>query len=170
MLEGQRASLEALQSNSGDADDDAIRDWLERRQLGNLQSVVEAISVDEGYERAAELVLRDALSGLVLESAQAITADGGGLPAGLTLISGEKTNRSSDSGLLAHFLSVPRGLESVIREVRVVETWEQALNARASLNGRESVVSCDGVWVATDWIKTALMGKTRRVCSLDSAS
>ena len=52
MLEGQRASLEALQNNSGDADDEAIRDWVEHRHLGNLQSVIEVISVDEGYERS----------------------------------------------------------------------------------------------------------------------
>ena len=156
MLEGQRASLEALQSNSGDTDDEAIRDWLDRRHLGNLKSVIEVISVDEGYERAAELVLRDALSGLVLDSAQAITAEGGELPAGLTLISGAKTNRSNNSGLLAHFLSVPSGLGSLIDEVRVVDSWEQALSARASLNARESVVSLDGVWVGADWIKTSI--------------
>ena len=159
MLEGQRASLEALQSNSGDTDDEAIRDWLDRRHLGNLQSVIEVISVDEGYERAAELVLRDALSGLVLDSAQAITAEGGELPAGLTLISGAKTNRSNNSGLLAHFLSVPSGLGSLIDEVRVVDSWEQALSARASLNDRESVVSRDGVWVGADWIKTSIDGQ-----------
>lgn len=156
MLEGQRASLEALQSNSGDADDEAIRNWLDRRHLGNLQSVIEVISVDEGYERAAELVLRDALSGLVLDSAQAITAEEGELPAGLTLISGAKTNRSNDSGLLARFLSVPSGLGSLIDEVRVVDSWDQALSARASLTGRQSVVSRDGVWVGADWIKTSI--------------
>ena len=159
MLEGQRASLEALQSNSGDTDDEAIRDWLDRRHLGNLQSVIEVISVDEGYERAAELVLRDALSGLVLDSAQAITAEGGELPAGLTLISGAKTNRSNNSGLLAHFLSVPSGLGALIDEVRVVDSWEQALSARASLNDRESVVSRDGIWVGADWIKTSIDGQ-----------
>ena len=156
MLEGQRASLEALQSNSGESDDEAIRDWLEGQHLGNLKSVIEVISVDEGYERAAELVLREALSGLVLDSAKAITADGGELPAGLTLISGAKTNRSNNSGLLAHFLSVPSGLGALIDEVRVVDTWEQALSARASLKGRESVVSRDGVWVGADWIKTSI--------------
>ena len=156
MLEGQRASLEALQSNSADADDEAIRNWLERRHLGNLQSVIEVISVDEGYERAAELVLRDTLSGLVLDSEQTITAAGGELPAGLTLISGAKTNRINNSGMLAHFLSVPSGLGALIDEVRVVDSWEQALSARASLIGRESVVSRDGVWVGVDWIKTSI--------------
>ena len=159
MLEGQRASLEALQSNSGDTDDEAIRDWLDRRHLGNLQSVIEVISVDEGYERAAELVLRDALSGLVLDSAEAVTAESGKLPAGLTLISGAKTNRSNNSGLLAHFLSVPSGLGALIDEVRVVDSWEQALSARASLNDRESVVSRDGIWVGADWIKTSIDGQ-----------
>jgi len=159
MLEGQRASLEALQSNSGDTDDEAIRDWLDRRHLGNLQSVIEVISVDEGFERAAELVLRDTLSGLVLDSAEAITAESGELPAGLTLISGAKTNRSNNSGLLAHFLSVPSGLGALIDEVRVVDSWEQALSARASLNDRESVVSRDGVWVGADWIKTSIDGQ-----------
>ena len=159
MLEGQRASLEALQSNSGDTDDEAIRDWLDRRHLGNLQSVIEVIAVDEGYERAAELVLRDALSGLVLDSAEAITAESGELPAGLTLISGAQTNRSNNSGLLAHFLSVPSGLGALIDEVRVVDSWEQALSARASLNDRESVVSRDGVWVGADWIKTSIDGQ-----------
>ena len=156
MLEGQRASLEALQTNSGDADDGAIHDWLARRHFGSLKSVVEVISVDEGYERAAELVLRDALSGLVLDSAQAISADGDKLPAGLTLVAGAKTVRSNNSDSLAHFLSVPSGLESQIDEVRVVDTWDQALSARATLTGRESVVSCDGVWVGADWIKTSV--------------
>jgi chromosome segregation protein len=130
-LTGQRASLEALQLDSKEmASDDAVDAWLSAQAMTNSDPLVEAISVDEGFEVAADVILGHWLHGMqsdlgALDTAATVP------PTGLTLIDAGATPRSSDPALLAHYIDVPRGLEYLISGVQVVDDWTAALNARS---------------------------------------
>ena len=153
-LTGQRASLEALQLDSKEmASDDAVDAWLSAQAMTNSDPLVEAISVDEGFEVAADVILGHWLHGMqsdlgALDTAATVP------PTGLTLIDAGATPRSSDPALLAHYIDVPRGLEYLISGVQVVDDWTAALNARSRLSSGESVISKDGIWVAKGWIRS----------------
>jgi chromosome segregation protein len=69
-LSGQRASLEALQSDAREENGgQSVTDWLQVQGVEKHGVVLDVISVDAGYEAAADLVLGDWLSAFRAELA-----------------------------------------------------------------------------------------------------
>jgi chromosome segregation protein len=153
-LTGQRASLEALQSDArARSSVDFVSEWLGNHGIEQTAPLVEAIVVDEGFEAAADVVLGDWLVALQAEltslSPSAVVP-----PAGLTLVDAEPGERSTDPLLLSHYVQLPRGLEYLMSGLRVADDWQAALDARASLSTDESIISKDGLWVAKHWMRS----------------
>jgi chromosome segregation protein len=153
-LTGQRASLEALQSDAqGSSSGDFVSEWLGNHGIERPAPIVEAIVVDEGFEAAADVVLGDWLVALQTELAS-LSPSADVPPAGLTLVDAEPSERSADPLLLSHYVQLPRGLEHLMSGVRVAEDWQAALDARPSLSAGESIISKDGLWVAKHWMRS----------------
>ena len=153
-LTGQRASLEALQSDAqGSSSGDFLSEWLGNHGIERTAPIVEAIVVDEGFEAAADVVLGDWLVALQTELTL-LSPSADVPPAGLTLVDVEPGERSADPLLLSHYVQLPRGLEHLMSGVRVAEDWQAALDARPSLSAGESIISKDGRWVAKHWMRS----------------
>ena len=153
-LTGQRASLEALQSDAqASSSGDFVSEWLGNHGIERMAPIVEAIVVDEGFEAAADVVLGDWLVALQTELTS-LSPSTDVPPAGLTLVDAEPGERSADPLLLSHYVQLPRGLEHLMSGVRVAEDWQAALDARASLSAGESIISKDGLWVAKHWMRS----------------
>lgn len=153
-LTGQRASLEALQSDAqARSSGDFVSEWLGNHGIEQAAPLVEAIVVDEGFEAAADVVLGDWLVALQAELTS-LSSSIDVPPTGLTLVDAEPGERSADPLLLSHYIQLPRGLEHLMSGVRVVEDWQAALGARASLSVDESIISKDGLWVAKHWMRS----------------
>ena len=152
-LTGQRASLEALQSNAhARSSGDFVGEWLDSHGIKQIAPLVEAIVVDEGYELAADMVLGDWLVALQAELTS-LSSSSAVPPAGLTLVDEEPGERSADPLLLSHYVQLPRALDHLISGVRVADDWQAALDARTSLSADESIILKDGLWVAKHWIR-----------------
>ena len=153
-LTGQRASLEALQSDAqARFSGDFVSEWLGNHGIEQAAPLVEAIVVDEGFEAAADVVLGDWLVALQAELTS-LSSSIDVPPTGLTLVDAEPGERSADPLLLSHYIQLPRGLEHLMSGVRVAEDWQEALGARASLSVDESIISKDGLWVAKHWMRS----------------
>ena len=153
-LTGQRASLEALQSDAqARFSGDFVSEWLGNHGIEQAAPLVEAIVVDEGFEAAADVVLGDWLVALQAELTS-LSSSIDVPPTGLTLVDAEPGERSADPLLLSHYIQLPRGLEHLMSGVRVAEDWQEALGARASLSIDESIISKDGLWVAKHWMRS----------------
>jgi chromosome segregation protein len=153
-LTGQRASLEALQSDAqARSSGDVVSEWLVDHGIEQAAPLVEAIVVDEGFEAAADVVLGDWLVALQAELSS-LSSSTVVPPEGLTLVDAAPGERSDDPRLLSHYLQMPRGLEHLISGVRVVDNWQAALDARTSLSTDESIISKDGLWVAKHWMRS----------------
>ncbi len=153
-LTGQRASLEALQSDAqARSSGDFVSEWLGNHGIEQAAPLVEAIVVDEGFEAAADVVLGDWLVALQAELTS-LSSSTGVPPTGLTLVDAEPGERSADPLLLSHYIQLPRGLEHLMSGVRVAEDWQAALGARVSLSVDESIISKDGLWVAKHWMRS----------------
>ena len=153
-LTGQRASLEALQSDAqARSSGDFVSEWLGNHGIEQAAPLVEAIVVDEGFEAAADVVLGDWLVALQAELTS-LSSSIDVPPTGLTLVDAEPGERSADPLLLSHYIQLPRGLEHLMSGVRVAEDWQEALGARASLSVDESIISKDGLWVAKHWMRS----------------
>lgn len=153
-LTGQRASLEALQSDAqARSSADFVTEWLGKHGIGHTSPLVEAIVVDDGFEAAADVVLGDWLVALQAELAS-LTSNTDAPPAGLTLVDAEPGEKSADPKLLSHYVQLPLGLEHLLSGVYIAEDWQSALDARAGLSANESIISKDGLWVAKHWMRS----------------
>ena len=153
-LSGQRASLEALQSDAREENGgQSVTDWLRVQGVEKHGLVLDAISVDAGYEAAADLVLGDWLSAFRAELASFDALDTEP-SSGLRLVGLSSASRSTEPSMLAHYLDVPEAVQHVIAEVQVVEDWRTALAQRPTLSDGASIVSKDGLWVSKYWIRT----------------
>lgn len=155
--QGRYASLEALQQAARNQDGDMLS-WLAEKGLDKQQRLSENLSVEQGWERALETVLGDSL--------QAICCDGELDPlAELVsqlehgslhlLLSGLQSNTQSDSGKGSLLSSLVKNgtLPASASNVYVAETLNDALDLRKQLNVHESVVSKDGIWLGTNWLR-----------------
>jgi chromosome segregation protein len=161
-LLGRQSSLEALQQQAlGSTEKDSKR-WLEQQQLQNKPRLVDGLKVEHGWEQAAELVLGEHLQAICVDDIAALGTTLAGFDKGqLTLrdrhsgASAGSSNAALAAHALAHKVSAGFPLESVLAGVYAVDTLDQALDLRASLRPGESLVTRDGVWLGSDWLKLA---------------
>ncbi len=159
-LLGRQSSLEALQQQAlGSSEKDGQR-WLEQQQLQNKPRLVDGLKVEHGWEQAVELVLGEHLQAICVDD---IAAFSGAVP---SFDKGELVLRDRQGGapaapanadLATHALttkvsaSVP--LDSILAGVYAVDTLDQALDLRSKLRPGESLVTREGVWLGSDWLK-----------------
>ncbi len=154
VLAGQKASLEALQADAKDEQAQTeANDWLQQALDTDGIAVLDLVSVDTGYEAAADLVLGAWVSSMGA-NLQQLKPDSVQPPAGLSLIDATHADQISDKSMLAHYIKGPIGIRDALAGVRVVETWQQAMEARAELTDGQSVVSQDGLWVGCSWMRS----------------
>ena len=154
VLSGQKASLEALQADAKDEQaQTVVNDWLRDVLSTEGVALLDLVSVKSGYEAAADLVLGAWVSSTGADLQQFKT-DPSEPPAGVSLVDSAMSVGSADSGMLAHYIKGPVGITDALAGVRVVETWQQAMSARAELTEGQSVVSQDGLWVGRSWMRS----------------
>ena len=154
VLAGQKASLEALQADAKDEQAQTeANEWLQQALDTDGIALLDLVSVDTGYEAAADLVLGAWVSSMGA-NLQQLTSGSLQPPAGLSLVDAAHADQNSDTSMLAHYIKGPVGIRDALAGVRVVETWQQAMEARAELTEGQSVVSQDGLWVGRSWMRS----------------
>ena len=154
VLAGQKASLEALQADAKDEQAQTeVNDWLDQVLADEGIALLDLVSVESGYEAAADLVLGAWVSSMSA-NLQQLKSDSVQPPAGLSLVDAASADRNSDTSMLAHYIKGPAGIIDALAGVRVVETWQQAMAERAELTDGQSVVSQDGLWVGRSWMRS----------------
>jgi len=155
---GRHASLEALQQAALGKRQGAVSEWLAGQGLSESKRLAEGLSVAEGWERAVECVLGDNLEAVCVEGMDPVLGALGSLQHG-TLALFDISNRaaaSADKGTtLLSKLNAPWALDSLLGGVYVAEDLQAALALRAGLAAHESVITRDGVWLGSGWLRVA---------------
>lgn len=158
-LESHHASLQALQQAALGRDADATVRWLAERGLADVSRLGERVSVERGWEAAAEVVLGPMLQGVVVDSLGSFAQGLGEIVEGeltlLALKSGGGTARSGPHRLLADVMTSDLDLEPVLDSVQIADTLTDALARRDALAHGESIVTPEGIWVGRDWARVA---------------
>ena len=158
VLAGQKASLEALQEDAKkDQDLDEVNEWLKDALSSEGSELLNLVSVETGYETAADLVLGSWMSSIGVDLQhlpQHPKSDLVQPPAGLSLIDAAVSESRVDDTMLAHYIKGPLGIADALSGVRVVQSWQQAMAARKELTAGQSVVSQDGLWVGKSWMRS----------------
>lgn len=160
-LRGQAANLQAIQDAALSSNVPEAETWIRDNDLVDAQRLGENLSVVPGWERAVESVLGrfmqalqvDDLSGFAGTLSQLAEGDLALVEVGA--VDGEDARNEAlalptvRSLLRAHSLAG----SSLLFGVFAAESAEVALNKRQHLEPGQSIITREGFWVGTDWMR-----------------
>ena len=156
---GRHASLEALQQAALGKRSGAVTAWLERQGLNDAKRLAEGLTVEDAWARAVETVLGVTLEAVCVDGIDPLAGVLQGLEQGdLTLfdIKAQVTAPAASAGTpLSSKVTAPWGLEGVLGGIYAAEDLLQALALRPRLAAHESVITQDGIWLGSSWIRVA---------------
>ncbi len=157
---GSQVSTEALQHAALGKVSGKVTEWLKSKSLDRQPRVAQQLRVDRGWERAVETVLGSYLEAVCVDGLDSVTDllssfDGGhlavvsmteagaGLPAAVP----------RDAASLQAKVQGATILGSLLSSVYTAETLNEALAMRRRLAAGNSVVTRDGIWLGSDWLR-----------------
>jgi len=156
-LRGRQASLEALQQAALGQQEGAANDWLKNNALGANARLGENIKAASGWETAIETVLGDQLQAVCVDSLDAIANISDSIEKGhLTFVDGQQSQSSQSSGkaaTLGEKILEGEQAKSLLAGIYAVDTLDEALAIRSTLDASESVVTIDGLWFGPNWLR-----------------
>ncbi len=157
MVRGRHASLEALHQASLHQDTGTI-EWLEQHQLNEHTRLMDKLQVDTGWERSVETVLGDSLQAVCLDSLDPVADALGALEQGsLVLLEAGTNHRYSPSLSELPLLTdkVINGQEALplLAGIYAADSLEAALSLRLKLQSGESIITPDGIWLSSGWLR-----------------
>ncbi len=163
-LRGRHASLEALQQGALGGRGGEEGRWLKRQGLSGAPRLAEQLTVDPAWRRAVETVLGDTLEAVVVERLDDHAAALAGLEGGaLTLVESLLVETEADDGgqpgqRLADRCRAAGALQQRLAAVWCADDLAQALAWRERLQGDESIITADGIWLGRHTLRVARGG------------
>jgi chromosome segregation protein len=155
-LQGRHASLQALQQSALGKTNVPVVQWLEKNRLNNLPRLAQKIQVEKDWEMAVEVILGHYLQAVCVPSVDALESALANFTQGsITLVNdNDSLPGNSDAGTtLLSKIDSPLNLNSLLSGVYVAGTLAEALSLRNKLAAHESVITKNGVWLASGWMR-----------------
>src|ERR1700722_3758155 len=154
---GTQMSTEALQQAALGKVSGKVTEWLKSKSLDRQPRVAQQLRVERGWERAVETVLGSYLEAVCVDGLDSVTDllesfDGGHLA---VVSTGDTAAAARDSASLQSKVQGASVLGSVLSSVYTAETLNEALGRRRRLTAGESVVTRDGIWMGSDWLRVS---------------
>lgn len=177
-LESRRGRLETLRTIQNAAlgsDEESLGNWLDRTGLGSRHRLVQELVAAPGWTRAVETVLGDFLQGVCVEDARAYLE---GLPdTSLVLLDAPaEAGAVTSSGTLADQVQNAGAVASQLSLILCAATLDEALELRSGLKAGQSVVTPDGIWLGSGWVRisrgqrfTGMMAREQEIRDLGDA-
>ena len=173
-LRGRLSSLEALQQAAMGEHDGNASEWLSQRGMAELQRVAHHLNVESGWELAVETVLEGYLEAVCVDE---LPTDFEGFSEGqlafISSASGSSDSVVVEAGLITK-VSASIALPGILSSVRVADNYAEALALRGQLADGESVITRDGIWLGTNWLRinrsqgedTSILAREQEIKSL----
>ncbi|MES2623937.1 MAG: chromosome segregation protein SMC [Pseudomonadota bacterium] len=161
-LLGRQASLEALQQQALGSKDKSRQRWLEQNKLDNRTRLVDKLKVQNGWQVAVETVLGEHLQAICVEDMEALATALQEFTSGHLTLSDSKfaadtgpdNSALADRALSAKVTS-EASLLSLFAGIYTADSLAEGLALRGKLAAGESIVTRDGVWLGSNWLKLA---------------
>jgi chromosome segregation protein len=157
-LRGRQASLDALQQAALGQQGGAINDWLQANALDKQPRLAEGLKVASGWETAVETVLGEHLQAVCVDGLDAVAELAANLEKGsLTLLdSSVRSAAATGAGeTLASKVEQGDQAQAFLSGVYVADSLPAALSMRGQLAAHESVITADGLWLGSNWLRVA---------------
>lgn len=161
-MRGKQASVEALQQAAlGQRDQPALK-WLSQHALDKNPRLAQGIEVEKGWELAAEKVLGPWLQAVCVNQLDSISNQITDFTEGQLLAFANQGSRgkeavgqgfSINAQKLLNKIHSTLPIHSLLLDVYVAETHQEALALLPSLADGESVITREGVWLSPTWFR-----------------
>jgi len=158
---GRLASLQALQQAALGEGEGAVIEWLDSQGLSDAPRLAKQLDVDTGWERAVETALGFNLEAVCVDGLDKLTDALQAFAQGsLTMIDTGVPASSGSAAVpgmvrLADKVRAPWSLSGLLGSIYAAESLHEALQLRQRLAPHESVVTRDGVWIGSGWLRVA---------------
>ena len=153
----QLASLQALQRVVLGEEGQAVSRWLEQQDLNNAPRLMDKIKTEHGWEAAVETVLGDYLEAVCVNNVKQKAKSLSSIKTGrLMMLDLGSTNKIDNTeGTLASKVTTKVNLDAQLANVIVARDVNSAFKKRESLQPGQSVITKDGVWMGTNWLRVS---------------
>ena len=160
-LRHELAALQALQDAALGQEQSEASAWIAAHDLSGSARLGESLAVVPGWERAVETALGHFLSALEVDDLDALATSLAQMPDGdLALIETGATRGVQDSNaelqlpaLASLIRSDALSAGSLVHGIYAAESSAVALRKRHLLRSGESIITREGFWVGTDWMR-----------------
>lgn len=157
-MRGRHASLEALQQAALGEKNKAVTQWLANNDLSNKPRLAESVVVADGWDKALETVLGNALQAVCVEgqldSATNLLAN---LTQGELVLFDPQAKASASNFTKAELLSQKVAADwdaaGLLAGIYIAEDLSAAVTLRHQLTANESVITRDGIWLSPHWVR-----------------
>ena len=153
-LKGSLASLETLQQSTVENDKE-LSAWLEEHHLTEQQRLSQSIKIDSKWTHALETVLGNHLHDLCVDDINVYLDKIELAPGKIGLINSVISNDSIDATKkprLIDKIKTSIQIPSVLENVFLADTTEEAAKLLSSLSIGQTVVTQKGVWMSHEWV------------------
>lgn len=157
-LRGRQSSLEALQQTALGQRNNPVAEWLAQHHMDKLPRLAQSIEVESGWEYAVEKILGTNLQAICVDELSSVTTAIDDLKQGNLCVfatSGAKQSTSTKAALLLDKIKSKWPLDSLLSNIFVAETREEALALCETLASHESVMTRDGIWLSPAWLRVS---------------
>lgn len=154
-LKTELARLQALQDAALIGEQKELQQWVAKHKLENAPRLADQIEVESGWERAVETVLDGYLEAICTDDLDRVATKLNGLQQGKVMFfeshgsSSSKVSASTLASKITSDLAISAELENIL----IADNLNQALAIKKQLNDGESVITPEGVWLSTSWVR-----------------
>lgn len=156
-MRGRHASLEALQQAALGEKNKVVTQWLASNELTNKARLADTINVADGWDKALETVLGNALQAVCVDQVDAVAGLLENLKQGELVLFDTNAKSSAPSSTKAALLSdkvtADWDAQGLLAGIYIAEELTAALELRKQLAANESVITRDGIWLSPHWVR-----------------
>ena len=160
-MEARVASVEALQKAVLRDDDHQTSEWISSQGLQEHLRLWQELKVNAGWEVAVEMVLSNYFGAICVDDIASFVYPLAALLKGqLTLVAKNvhpKTNSFNKAPTLISQVNSDWLFRHWLAGIYIVETVEEAKQLQTSLQENESIITKDGIWLGSHWVRVSKM-------------
>ncbi len=176
-LEARRGRLDTLRVIQNAAlgnEEEILGGWLAQSGLASRKRLVQQLVADARWTRAVETVLGDFLQAVCVGDPGSYAAS---LPeATLVLVEDSSAEGAAPPGSLAARVQHAGTVGGLLANVQCVETVDEALGLRSTLQAGQSLITPEGIWLGAGWVRinrgqryVGMMAREREIRDLEAA-
>lgn len=153
------SSLQALQRVVLGEEGKDVSKWLDQHGLSNAPRLMDKLKTEAGWEAAVETVLGEYLEAVCVDEVKQIASSVKDIKTGRMMVLG-KHNSSAASvanqgDTLVSKVKAPVDLTDKLGNILVANDIQSALKKSESLQAGQSVITRDGVWIGSGWLRVS---------------